>query len=191
MARRPAASKIKKKVTAQSRRSSKNTNTAKAPKRRESTAKPSRKATHSSGLEPSLPSGRSAPLPKTKLKSEDLDAFKLLLLEKRRQLVGDMGHMEDEALRKNRTDAAGDLSMMPIHMADIGTDAYEQEFTIGLIENEKEILTEIDAALERIENGTYGICEATHRPIAKARLKVKPWARFCLTYRRSQEEDGR
>ncbi len=131
------------------------------------------------------------PLPKTTLGSEELDTFKCLLLEKREQLVGDVVTMEAEALKKNRSDAAGDLSMMPIHMADIGTDNYEQEFTIGLIQNEQEILKEIDAALARIENGSYGVCEATRKPIGKTRLKAKPWARFCVAYKRAQEENGR
>lgn len=133
----------------------------------------------------------SLPLPKTTLGSEELDAFKRLLLEKREQLVGDVVTMEAEALKKSRSDAAGDLSMMPIHMADIGTDNYEQEFTIGLIQNEQEILKEIDAALRRIENGSYGVCEGTRKPITKTRLKAKPWARFCVAYKRSQEENGR
>lgn len=128
---------------------------------------------------------------KTTLSHEELDGFRHLLLEKRAQLVGDMSTMANEALRKNRTDAAGDLSMMPIHMADIGTDAYEQEFTIGLIESEKQILKEIDAALERIRAGTYGVCEATRKPITKIRLKAKPWARFCVAYERAQEQSER
>jgi RNA polymerase-binding protein DksA len=131
------------------------------------------------------------PVPKSKLKPEELDAFKRLLLEKRVELLEDVGNMEAEALKKNRSDAAGDLSMMPIHMADIGTDAYEQEFTIGLIENEQEIVKEIDAALERMTNGAYGICEATGKRIKKARLKAKPWARYCVAYKRSREETGR
>jgi RNA polymerase-binding protein DksA len=140
------------------------------------------------------PSGAPAtppPAPKTRLKSEAIEAFKRLLLEKRGELVGDVGNMEAEALKKNRSDAAGDLSMMPIHMADIGTDAYEQEFTIGLIENEQEILKEIDAALIRIIGGTFGICEATGKPITKARLEAKPWARYCVDYKRRREETGR
>lgn len=129
--------------------------------------------------------------PQSRLKTEELEAFRRILLEKREQIVGSMGTMQDEALRKNRSDAAGDLSMMPIHMADIGTDAYEQEFTIGLIENQHETLKEIDAALERLRQGTFGICEATHKPIAKARLKVKPWARYTLAYKRALEEKMR
>lgn len=131
------------------------------------------------------------PLPKTKLTLEDLEMFRELLMEKRRQLVGDVGSMENEALGKNRTTAAGDLSMMPIHMADIGTDNYEQDFTISLIEGERDRLKEIDAALQRIKEGTYGICIATHKPISKARLKAKPWARFCVAHKREQEASRR
>ncbi len=123
------------------------------------------------------------------MKSEELEEFKQLLLRIRGQLSGDLLNMQDEALKKNRSDACGDLSMMPIHMADIGTDNYEQEFTIGLIENEQETLKEIDAALMRIENRTYGICEATRKPIRKTRLRAKPWARFCVEYKREQEHE--
>jgi RNA polymerase-binding protein DksA len=130
-------------------------------------------------------------MPKTHLDSEELESFRVLLLRKRQELVGDVNHLEDEALRTNRTDAAGDLSMMPIHMADMGTDNYEQEFTIGLMESEKELLKEIDAALGRIKQGTYGVCEATHKLIAKARLKARPWARHCLAYTRTQEANHR
>jgi RNA polymerase-binding protein DksA len=133
----------------------------------------------------------SEPLPATKLTKEELDYYRTLLLRKRQELCGDVGHMEHEALGNNRMDATGDLSMMPIHMADIGTDNYEREFTLGLVENERETLREIDEALERIKQGTYGICLGTHKPIPKARLNAKPWARYCVTYKRLLEENGR
>jgi len=131
------------------------------------------------------------PMPKTKLSAAELEQFKEMLLEKRRQLAGDVDSMANEALGKNRSTAAGDLSMMPIHMADIGTDNYEQEFTIGLMEGEQETLKEIDAALLRIKNGTYGVCEATHKQILKQRLRAKPWARFCIKHKRSEEQGKR
>jgi RNA polymerase-binding transcription factor DksA len=130
-------------------------------------------------------------LPKSPLTLEDLDRFRQLLVAKRRELLGDVTHMEDEALRRTRSDAAGDLSMMPIHMADIGTDNYEQEFTIGLIAGERDVLKEIDSALQRITEGTYGICLATHKPISRARLNIKPWASYCVEYERANEENGR
>lgn len=131
------------------------------------------------------------PLPPTSFSDDELAYFKRLLIEKRRELVGDVSTMENEALGKNRADASGDLSLMPIHMADIGSDNYEQEFTIGLIANERETLKEIDAAIQRIDNRTFGICLATHKPISKARLKAKPWASHCLEYERAQEENHR
>lgn len=136
--------------------------------------------------------GTKAPagLPKSRLTAEELESFRLLLLRKRAELLGDVGHMESEALKKNRMDATGDLSMMPIHMADIGTDNYEQEFTIGLISNEQETLKEIDAALARIQAGTFGICEGTRKAIPKSRLKAKPWARYRVEHKRFLEENG-
>ena len=137
------------------------------------------------------PANPPVPLPKSSLPVEDMERFRLLLLAKRRELLGDVTHMEDEALRRTRSDAAGDLSMMPIHMADIGTDNYEQEFTIGLIASERDVLKAIDSALERIADGTYGVCLATHKPISKARLNIKPWASYCVEYERTNENQGR
>jgi len=128
------------------------------------------------------------PLPKTPLKPAEVAYFKAILLAKRGEIIGDVDTMEREALGKNRSDASGDLSMMPIHMADIGSDNYEQEFTIGLIANERTTLKEIDEALQRIGDGTYGVCLGTHQPIPKARLRAKPWARYCVEYKRAQEE---
>ena len=131
------------------------------------------------------------PIPKTKLSEAELEEFKALLWEKRKQLAGDVDSLANEALGKNRSTAAGDLSMMPIHMADIGTDNYEQEFSIGLMEGERETIKEIDAALLRIKNGTYGVCEATHKQILKQRLRAKPWARYCIEYKLAEEKAKR
>ena len=122
------------------------------------------------------------------LSSADIEHFKQMLLEKRQEIVGNVNEMEDEALKKSRLDASGDLSSMPIHMADIGTDNYEQEFALGLMDSERKLLKEIDDALERIEQKTYGTCEATNKPIAKARLKAKPWARYCVEHARMLEQ---
>ncbi len=125
---------------------------------------------------------------KIRLTAGDTERFKQMLLEKRREIIGNVSEMEDEALKKSRLEAAGDLSSMPIHMADIGTDNYEQEFALDLMDGERKLLLEIDDALERIEQGTYGICEATSKPIAKARLVAQPWARYCVEYARMLEQ---
>jgi DnaK suppressor protein len=125
------------------------------------------------------------------LTKKDLEQFREMLLRKRAELVGDVGTLRDEALKGSRQDAAGDLSSMPIHMADLGTDNYELEFTLGLIEGGRAVLQEIDEALERIQRGTYGICLATGKPIGKARLRAKPWAKFSYEYVLAQETGKR
>jgi len=122
------------------------------------------------------------------LAAEEIKHFREKLLDKRRELLGDMANLREDALNKSRKDAAGDLSSMPIHMADIGTDNYEQEFTLGLMENEQSLLREIDEALHRIDDGTYGICLATGKRISKARLRVQPWAKHCISYERRNEK---
>lgn len=118
----------------------------------------------------------------------DIERFKLMLLEKRREILRNVSEIEDEALKKSHLDATGDLSSMPIHMADLGTDNYEQEFALGLMDSERKLLQEIDDALQRTEQRTYGICEATGKPIAKARLEAKPWARYSVEYARMLEQ---
>lgn len=123
-----------------------------------------------------------------KLTPTEIEGYRQLLLEKWAELLGDVNHIEEEALRKSRIDAAGDLSSMPIHMADLGTDNFEQEFALGLMDSERKILTEIRDALQRIDQGTFGICEGTGKPIAKARLNANPWARYCIEYARMVEE---
>jgi len=91
------------------------------------------------------------------MKKQELDQFKKLLLDYRKALVGDLNHLEQDALKKSRSDAATlDIS----NFADLGSDNFEQDFTIGLIENSQETLREIDAALQRIEDGTYGTAQS-------------------------------
>ena len=118
------------------------------------------------------------------LGSRDLEHFRDLLLAKRRELVGDMSQMEREALRSSGN---SNLSTLPIHMADMGTDNYEQEFTLGLVEKDRNLLREINSALAKIQNGTYGICEGTGKPISKARLEAQPWARYSIEHARQME----
>ncbi len=104
---------------------------------------------------------------------------RLLLL--RARLLGDMNQMEDTALKDSNA------VRMPSDMADVGTDAFEQELTLDLIGNETEVLEQIEAALERIERGSYGRCEACGRGIAKARLDAIPYTAFCVKCASRQE----
>ena len=129
-----------------------------------------------------MQAGAGVKIPAVKLSKAELENFRSLLLEKRREILGDVGSMESEAFRNQ-----DNHSSSPMHMADVGTDNFEQEFTLGLIESERELLKEIQEAIARIEDGSFGVCVATGKPIGKARLEAKPWAKYCIEYARMLE----
>jgi len=110
----------------------------------------------------------------------DLKLYRERLLALRARLRGDVDHMANAALKQNRTEANGDLSSMPIHMADIGSDNFEQEFTLSLMQSEEDTLAQIEASLERVEDGTYGQCEECGAKIPKQRLSAIPYASLCV-----------
>ena len=119
----------------------------------------------------------------------DMRAYKERLLVLRARLRGDVSDMADAALKNNRAEDNGDLSRMPIHMADLGTDNFEREFTLSLMESEEDTLGRIEASLERIEDGTYGDCGECGAKIPKARLNAIPYATLCVKCA-SQSERG-
>src|ERR687885_54178 len=104
------------------------------------------------------------------LKNDELEAFRHMLLGLRSRLRGDLDQMTDEALRRAQPESSGNLSNVPLHMADVGTENYDQEFTLGLIENEQETLEQIQDALRRLDAGTFGRCQECGEAIAKPRL---------------------
>ncbi len=114
------------------------------------------------------------------MKKADLRAYKDRLLALRARLRNDVDRMADAALKRTRSEAHGDLSSMPIHMADIGSDNFEQEFTLSLIESDAGMLDKIEHALERIEDGVYGTCEECGCRIPKTRLNALPYATMCV-----------
>ena len=85
-----------------------------------------------------------------------------------------------ERIRQLAGEACEETPNYSMHMADAATDSFDRDLTLGLVSFEQEALYEIDAALKRIEDGTYGICELTGQPIPWARLVAIPWARFSL-----------
>jgi RNA polymerase-binding transcription factor DksA len=114
------------------------------------------------------------------VKKSELKVFKDLLLGIRSRLRGDVSHMADAALGNTRVESSGDLSSMPIHMADLGTDNFEQEFTLSLMEHDEDILEKVELALERIEDGVYGSCVECEAKIPKTRLNVLPYTPHCV-----------
>ncbi len=123
------------------------------------------------------------------MKAEEVAQFKKLLLSLRERLVGKVDFMQGEALKKSRQDASGDLSNVPIHMADVGTDNYERDIMIELIQNGEEGVRNIDTALEKIEEGAFGVCELCAKKINKERLKAVPYAKLCIDCQREEEID--
>ena len=120
------------------------------------------------------------------LSKGELKEFKTLLLHRKAVLQGDVKTLEDEACKKG-TDAAGDLSTLPMHLADLGTDSFEQDISLGLMENESDELQEIQEAFERIKDGSFGLCETCRKKIPKERLKAIPYARLCVSCKKKEE----
>ena len=118
----------------------------------------------------------------------ELASYRKQLLDLRNRLNGDVSHLTTEALRNTGGEASGSLSNTPIHMADLGTDNFEQEFTLGLIQNEEQALDEIGAALERLEQRTFGRCEECQKEIPRARLQAIPYTRYCVECARKLEQ---
>jgi RNA polymerase-binding protein DksA len=126
-----------------------------------------------------------APRPpaKTPFSKKELDRYRQILLRKRAELVGDVNRMESEALQND----AGALSNMPSHMAEQGSDASDQSLSLDLAAADRKLIREIDAAIKRIDAGTFGICEHTGTPIKLERLEELPWARYSIEAAREIE----
>lgn len=120
------------------------------------------------------------------MKKAEMLAYKEKLQAIRARVRGDVTAMAEVALRKSGMEGS-DSTGMPIHMAELGSDNFEQEFTLSLMETEGDTLTLIDAALERIDNGSYGRCAQCDGPIAKARLNAIPFTPVCIKCAEEQE----
>ncbi|HEV3263277.1 MAG TPA: TraR/DksA C4-type zinc finger protein [Gemmataceae bacterium] len=116
-----------------------------------------------------------------------IDAYRAKLLALHTRIRGDMSEMEGEAFRKTGGEASGSLSSVPIHLADLGTDNFEEELTLDLLENQDQILEEIGAALGRLDDGSFGRCEECGRAIGRERLDALPYTRLCVDCARQSE----
>ncbi|HEY2954443.1 MAG TPA: TraR/DksA C4-type zinc finger protein [Candidatus Eisenbacteria bacterium] len=136
------------------------------------------------------PAARPEPSGAEPLTSEDIKHFEARLHEELQKNRKDMGHLETTVLKVNPRDSSGDLSGYSYHMADAGTDAMEREkaFLFASVEGRKE--GEIRAALRRIYDGTYGVCETCGQPIARARLEAVPYVRLCVSCKQKEEQQA-
>jgi len=115
-----------------------------------------------------------------KLSEAELETYKSRLVALHTRIRGDVATMAEGTLSQNRSEAAGDLSAMPLHMADIGTDNFEREHTLSFIQSDSLTLKHIEEALARIKAGTYGICEDCGCVIPKVRLNFLPYTASCV-----------
>ena len=132
-------------------------------------------------LKKKTPSGK-------KFNKKELAEFKKVILKKKEAILEGMQHISDDTLKKSQKDASGDISGYTYHMADVATDTYDREFSMGLASVDRGLLFELDDALKRTEEGTFGICEDCKSPISKNRLKAVPQARLCVKCQEKREK---
>jgi DnaK suppressor protein len=117
---------------------------------------------------------------KKKFIKKELAEFKKAVLKKKDEVLYDITRLSEETLKKSPKDASGDMSGYSFHMADVATDTYDREFSLGLASSDRELLLEIADALKKIDEGTFGICEDCKLLITKVRLKAVPFTRLCV-----------
>lgn len=125
---------------------------------------------------------------KKKFNKKELSYFKKLILKRKEEILEEIKHISEDTLKKSQKDASGDISGYTYHMADVATDAYDREFSLGLASNEQKSLYELEDALKRMDEGTFGICEECKSLITKVRLKAVPYARLCVKCQEKKEK---
>jgi RNA polymerase-binding protein DksA len=122
-----------------------------------------------------------------RLPKKELDVYKKMLLQLRSKIAGDLQQIEGDSLSGNQPSHTGELS----DVADLATDNYDRELNIGLASNEQQLLNDIDVALKRIEEGTYGLCEIYGTAIPKKRLLAMPYTRLSMKAQEEEEKNKR
>ena len=137
--------------------------------------------------------GRAAAEPrepkKLRLSKEEAGKYRKLLLELRDHLIDGVNFLASDNLKRSHREASGELSGYSLHMADAGTDNFDREFALSLVSNEQEALYEIEEALKRLEQSTYGLCANCEKPIRKERLQAVPFARLCVQCQSGVEKE--
>ncbi len=138
--------------------------------------------------------------PAEKKKSTDLSSEEIpkkwkkyynLLIELRQHVTDELNLHTSDTLKHSSRDDSGDLSGYGSHQADAGTETFDRDFALSLVSSEQEALNEIEEAILRIKDGSYGICEVTGKPIPAARLTAVPFARFSVDGQAEYEKNLR
>ncbi len=125
---------------------------------------------------------------KKKFNKKDLLEFKKIISKRKEEINDEIKHISEDTLKKSQKDASGDISGYTYHMADVATDNYDREFSLGLASNDRNSLYELDDAIKRIEDGVFGICEDCKSLITKIRLRAVPQARLCIKCQEKREK---
>ena len=116
----------------------------------------------------------------------DTEQFRGVLLEERTRVQAALENLREETAG-TLYDDAGEESAYDNHLADTATETYDRELDYTLEENSEHVLADIDAALTRIEDGTYGVCTDKGEQIPLERLEARPWATLCIDCQRERE----
>ena len=122
------------------------------------------------------------------MNKRELERYKKRLLEVRAEILGGVGRISEENLKKSQRDASGDLSGYSFHMADMATDNYDREFSLNLASDNQKLVYAIDEALGRIKDKSYGRCVACNKEISRKRLRAVPYAVLCIECQRKEEK---
>ncbi|MCU0608827.1 MAG: hypothetical protein MUF22_03545 [Chitinispirillaceae bacterium] len=115
-----------------------------------------------------------------KFTAKQLEYFKSRLLDEKNRVLNDIGALQQTNLKTTLSDASGENSRYSYHMGDVASLSYGREFSMGLSERQQKYLEQIDEALDRIQNGTYGICMVTGELITPERLEEVPVAKYSV-----------
>ncbi|MCL6504858.1 MAG: TraR/DksA family transcriptional regulator [Pirellulales bacterium] len=119
---------------------------------------------------------------------DEAEEYRELLQGMLRRLSGVREQLAGEALHPIGGEAAGGISNVPLHLGDLGSQAYEEEMLLGLLENEEQLIAEVNLALDRLSQGVYGQCERCGQEISRARLRALPYVRYCLACAKELEK---
>ena len=119
---------------------------------------------------------------------QEMLKYKKLLIQIREGISGDISHITKENL-KSQKESSGDLSGYSLHMADMASDSYDRELSLNIAGGEQEIVYDIDDALKRIEEGSFGQCISCSKKIPQKRLNAVPYAKYCIQCKSKEEKN--
>jgi RNA polymerase-binding protein DksA len=126
---------------------------------------------------------------KTHLSAKELKEYKEKLINLKEEVMSKIREISEDTLMKSQKDISGDMSGYGLHIADVASDNYERDFSLGLVSDERKVLLEIEEALKRIEAKNYGICQMCEKAVAATRLKAIPHAKYCKKCQEKMERE--